>query len=126
MHCHAKIEKWGIYSLNFSLMGHELCLIVCEEITLVAGLLVVHLEDMSGQAFGTGCFVVAHDANEGFSMSIKMTLEPPIVSSGPRTVAADISFVTLFLLCCLRSATVAASAVANLLALHGHLLFRHL
>ena len=53
--------------------------------------------DVGGQSFGTGCFIVAQDAEIGFDVGVEVTFEAPIVHSSPGAIGASVQlFLLLF------------------------------
>lgn len=69
-------------------MRVQMGLILGEEATLAASLLVVHLKDVRGEAFRAGCLVVAKQAHVRFRVSIKVSLQSPVVGTRPGTERA--------------------------------------
>lgn len=71
-------------------MKRQLLLIVRQERTLGAGLLVVHFVHVRGEALGTRRLVLAQRACKRLQVSVEMPLQAPVVHTGPRAVAASV------------------------------------
>lgn len=100
------------YLLHIAHVSLELLLRVRQIGALAAGPLVVHLEDVGGQALGARRLVVAEQADEGLCVRVEVPLETPLVRSGPRAVAAGEALLALWL----QQAGVAAAIAVGMTA----------
>lgn len=79
------------------LMNRKLRRIIRQIIALNASALIVHLENVRGESFGSRRLIIAQAANKRLQMRIHMPLQAPIVHAGPRAIAAAKPFLPLFL-----------------------------
>lgn len=72
-------------------------LVVSQEGAFVARALVVHLEHVGGKSLRPGRLVVTEGAHKWFDVGVEMSLQTPIVHSGPGAVTAGKSLFLLLL-----------------------------
>lgn len=103
-------------------MDAELSLVIGKEGAPSTCSFVVHFEHVGSEPFRASRLVVTQNTHERFQMRVEVTLQAPVVNTGPRTITARITLLTLLL--CLASMRLGiATVVIVLLWLRWRLCF---
>jgi len=103
-------------------MDAELSLVIGKEGAPSTCSFVVHFEHVGSEPFRASSLVVTQNTHERFQMRVEVTLQAPVVNTGPRTITARVTLLTL-LLCFTAMRLSIATVVVVLLWLRRRLCF---